>query len=170
MNESQDKLKHRDLTERVIGIFYDVYNELGCGFLESVYGNAMLLALRQAGLAAEAHVPAPVWFRGALVGDFRADIVVERKLLLELKAARCIEPVFEAQLLNYLRATPLEIGLLLNFGPKPEFKRMVFDNDRKQTPAEADARSEDAIRTSPPPDSLHSIESASILANPRQLS
>jgi len=126
-------MKHEELTSRVIGVFFDVYNELGFGFIESVYREAMLIALRAAGLNAEKEVPINVYFRGQLVGRFFADIVVEGSLLLELKSARAVEPVHEAQLLNELRATEAEVGLLLNFGPKPEFKRMVFDNERKRS-------------------------------------
>ena len=124
-------LKHGALTEKIIGVFYEVYNELGHGFLESVYENAMGIALRQTGLSAVQQAPIRVAFRGQLVGDFRADLMVEGSVLIELKACRAIEPAHEAQLLNYLRATELEVGLLLNFGPKPEFKRFVFENSRK---------------------------------------
>jgi GxxExxY protein len=133
MNTDQtEELIHEQLTEKVIGVFYDVYNVLGHGFLESVYHNAMVLALKQAGLEVESKPKIPVYFRGELVGDFEADIVVESKLLLELKAARELDPSHEAQTLNYLRATPLEVGLLMNFGPKPKFRRLVFENDRKR--------------------------------------
>lgn len=131
IDTNRHELRHEDLTRRVIGVFYDVYNELGHGFLESVYENALAIALRAAGLRAEQQHALGVWFRGQQVGDFRADLVVNDAVLLELKAARAIEPVHEAQLLNYLRATPIEVGLLLNFGPKPEVKRLLFDNEHK---------------------------------------
>jgi GxxExxY protein len=129
--ESQISLKHADLTERVIGIFYDVYNELGHGFLESVYRNAMRLALVEAGLKVSYEVQIPVWFRGHNIGDFRADLIVADVLLLELKTAANIDRSHEAQALNYLRATSVELALLLNFGPKPQFRRLVFENERK---------------------------------------
>ncbi len=133
MNADQTaELIHEELTEKVIGVFYDVYNELGHGFLESVYHKAMVLALRHVGLAVESDVKIPVYFRGQLVGEFEADILVEDKVLLELKAARELDPAHEAQTLNYLRATPIEIGLLMNFGPKPKFRRLAFANDRKR--------------------------------------
>lgn len=132
--------KHRELTEKIIGVFYEVYNELGHGFLESVYQEAMLIALIESGLRAAKRVPTPVWFRGQLVGDFKADILVEGAVLLELKAARALEPVHEAQLLNYLRATDIEVGLLMNFGVKPQFKRLAFDNDRKRPQIDAEER------------------------------
>ena len=124
--------KHSELTESIIGVFYEVYNELGFGFLESVYRNALKLALEAKGLRAEAEVPVPVFFRGANVGDFRADMVVNQVILLELKTAENIVIAHEAQLLNYLRATTLELGLILNFGPKPQVRRLLFDNERKR--------------------------------------
>jgi GxxExxY protein len=127
------KFKHRDMTERIIGAFYDVYNELGFGFLESVYHRAMLHALVQSGLRVETEVNLPVYFRGYLVGDFAADIFVERTVILELKAVEELHPAHEAQLLNYLKASPIELGLLFNFGPKPRFRRLVFSNDRKRS-------------------------------------
>lgn len=124
-------MKHEDLTEKIIGVFYEVYNELGHGFLESVYENAMCIALRSKGLHVESQFSIPVWFRGFQIGSFAADIVVEGIVVVELKAVRSIDPSHEAQLLNYLRATEIEVGLLLNFGVKPEIKRRIFDNPRK---------------------------------------
>jgi GxxExxY protein len=131
MDANSGGLKHSELTERVLGVFYDVYNELGHGFLESVYEEAMAIALTQAGLAVQRQLPLKVTFRGAVVGDFRPDLLVAKTVLLELKAGRVLDPLHEAQLLNYLRATEIEIGLLLNFGPQPQFKRLVFTNSRK---------------------------------------
>jgi len=125
-------LKHAELTDKIIGVYYDVYNELGYGFLESVYEESMAMALGEAGLQAERQVAVPVLFRGRQVGDFRADLLVEHKVLLELKAARTLDRSHEAQLLHYLRATEVEIGLLLNFGEKPQFRRLLFDNERKK--------------------------------------
>lgn len=139
MNADERGLIHKELTQRVIGVFYDVYNELGCGFLESVYEESMAVAMRQAGLNVQTQFPVNVWFRGSVVGEFRADLLVENSVFVELKAARCLDPAHEAQLLNYLRATEIEVGLLLNFGPKPEFKRLVYENSRKQARA-ADLR------------------------------
>jgi GxxExxY protein len=124
-------LRHGELTERIIGVFFDVYNELGFGFLESVYHKSMLIALADAGLLAETQVQLPVFFRGRLVGDFYADILVERTVILELKAADELAPAHGVQLLNYLKASTSEVGLVLNFGPKPRFKRLIFDNERK---------------------------------------
>ena len=124
--------KHSELSEVIIGVFYEVYNELGHGFLESVYRNSLKLALLVKGLQVETEVAVPVFFRGNNVGDFRADIVVNGCLLLELKTAEAIVIAHEAQLLNYLRATNLEIGLILNFGPKAQVRRLAYDNTRKR--------------------------------------
>ncbi len=124
-------MKHQEITEKIIGVFYEVYNELGGGFLESVYEQSMAIALSEAGLLVVRQAPITVHFRGQVVGDFRADLLVNNQVIVELKAARAIERVFEAQLMNYLRATNIEVGLLMNFGPKPEFKRFIYDNERK---------------------------------------
>lgn len=126
-----EQFRHSELTKSIIGTFYEVYNELGHGFLESVYENSLAIALRAKGFEVHQQIAVPVWFRGQQVGDFDADLMVNRLVLLELKSARSIDPAYLAQLLNYLKATNIEIGLLLNFGPKPEFKRLAFGNDRK---------------------------------------
>ena len=125
------ELKYRELTGQIIRVFYDVYNELGHGFLESVYQKSLRLALRSSGLNVCWPIAIPVWFRGQEVGHFEADMLVEKCVLLELKAVRTLEGSHQAQLLNYLRATDIEVGLLLNFGTRPEFKRLLFDNSRK---------------------------------------
>ncbi len=124
--------KHAELTRRVIGVFLQVYGELGYGFLESVYRRAMTIALRDAGLAVEPEVELNARFRGRSIGTFRADLLVEGAILVELKAARAIDTAHIAQLLNYLRCTILEIGLILNFGPSPKVRRLVFANERKR--------------------------------------
>ena len=125
-------LKHAELTETIIGIFFDVYNELGYGFLESVYEESLAIALCEAGLTIARQVPIPVWFHGQNVGQFRADILVASSVLLELKSARTLEAAHEAQLLHYLKSTQIEIGLLLNFGARPQFRRLLFDNVREK--------------------------------------
>ncbi len=125
-------LKHSHLTDKIIGVFYDVYNELGHGFLESTYSEAMALALTESGLANAREVPVPVWFRGRKVGQYFADLVVESHVLLELKVSRTLESAHEAQLLHYLKSTEIEVGLLFNFGPRPQFRRLLFDNERKK--------------------------------------
>jgi GxxExxY protein len=127
-----ENLKHHELTEKIIGVFYDVYNELGHGFLESVYEQALTFALNHAGMRVERQIVVSVWFRGQQIGDFRADVLVDGKVLLELKAARTIDQAHEKQLLNYLRATDIEVGLLLNFGVGPQFRRLVYENERKK--------------------------------------
>lgn len=132
MNADTRGLKHKELTETIIGVFFEVYNELGHGFLESVYEKAFEVALSAKGLDVRRQIQVPVWFRGHKVGDFVADVLVNRAVLLELKAARSLDSAHEAQLLNYLRATEIEVGLLFNFGIKPEFRRLAFDNSRKQ--------------------------------------
>ena len=132
MNASLCTLKHSELTDKIIRAFYDVYNELGHGFLESTYAEAMVVALEASGLAVAREVPVPVWFRGQKIGQYYADLTVNATVLLELKAARTLEKAHEAQLLHYLRATEIEVGLLLNFGLRPQFRRMLFDNQRKK--------------------------------------
>ncbi len=125
-------LKYAELTEKIIGIFYDVYNELGYGFLESVYEESLVIALRQAGCRVERQLAIPVWFRGHEVGRFKGDVVVEGSVLLELKSMRVLESAHEAQLLHYLKSTEIEVGLLLNFGSRPQFRRLLSDNERKK--------------------------------------
>ena len=120
------------LTERIIRVFYEVYNELGFGFLESVYREAMRIALAEAGFRAETEVPVPVSFRGTLVGVFRADIIVDGKIIVELKTAESISKAHEAQVLHYLRASEMEVGLVMNFGPVARFRRIEMGNNRKK--------------------------------------
>ena len=124
-------MKHKELTEDIIKIFYKVYNTLGYGFLEKIYENAMMIEFRKAGIPAEAQSPIKVTYDGEIVGEHAADIIVDNKVIIELKAAKKIAEDHHAQLLNYLKATDIEVGLLLNFGPKPEISRKVFDNSRK---------------------------------------
>jgi GxxExxY protein len=145
MDADERGLKHKSTTELIIRTFYDVYNELGPGFLESVYENSMAIALRAAGLEVRQQVPIPVYFRGELVGEFKSDLLVEQEVIVELKAARALDSAHEAQILNELRATPVEVGLLMNFGPKPDFKRFAYENSRKrigpsQSPDPSDPR------------------------------
>ena len=123
---------HSEITEKIIGVFFEVYNELGGGFLESVYQQALRIALSQAGLEAIAEVPVPVRFRGEVVGNFRADLVVNDCVLLELKGVSAFDREHEGQILHYLRATSLEVGLLLNFGPRPQFRRFILENEKKK--------------------------------------
>ncbi len=131
MNAEERRYKHTELTELVIGAFYEVYKELGIGFLEKVYQEAMMLVLRNKGIEVQCKVPIPVWFRGCKIGNYEADLLVAGVVLVELKAGKALDPSHEAQLLNYLRATEIEVGLLLNFGPRPQVRRFAFENERK---------------------------------------
>ena len=113
------------MTAKILEACFEVINELGAGFLESVYERALLIALHQKGIDAKAQVPLSVWFRGEIVGEFFADILVEDKVLMELEAVKALAPEHQAQLINYLNATGVEVGLLVNFGrPRLEYKRL----------------------------------------------
>ncbi len=124
--------KYKETTDIILKSFYEVYNELGDGFLESVYESALYIVLTGYGLCVEPQKDISVFFRGKVIGDFKADLIVNGKVIVELKAVHTFNPVHEAQLINYLKATSIEVGLLLNFGRKPEFKRFVYDNKRKK--------------------------------------
>ncbi len=124
--------KHSKLTEEIIGAFFTVYNALGYGFLEKVYANALKLELEHRGLKAKQEFPIIVRYLGNTVGEYYADLVVNDLVIVEIKAVKTLLQEHEAQLLNYLKATPYEVGLLLNFGSKPAQKRRSFDNNRKE--------------------------------------
>ncbi|NHZ85061.1 MAG: GxxExxY protein [Planctomycetia bacterium] len=121
-------LKHKEITEKIISAFYAVYNELGRGFIESIYENAMVIELELRNLKVERQKKINVHYKGSLVGEFRPDIIVNDSVIIELKAISDLRPEHEAQIINYLKATKIEVGLLLNFGDKPEFKRFIFSN------------------------------------------
>ena len=124
-------MQYKELTEKIIGCAYRVYNQMGFGFLESVYEKCLLIELHKAGLKAESQQAITVYYENQIVGDFVADIVVEDSVILELKSVRRLVKVHEAQLVNYLVATGKEVGLLLNFGEqKVEVKRKVKDLDQ----------------------------------------
>ena len=127
-----ENYKHKELTDRIIQAFYNVYNELGYGFLESVYQNALYFELKNLGLEVEAQKIIDVYYKTLLVGKYKVDLVVNDLIILELKAVDYLVQEHENQLINYLKATDKEVGLLLNFGKKPEIRRKIFDNDRKQ--------------------------------------
>jgi GxxExxY protein len=129
LNSSQ--ILHGDITEQIIKSYYHVYNTLGYGFLEKVYENALAASLRKCGFEVIQQMPVKVFFEGVLVGDYFADLVVNGCIIVEIKAAEAVCSAHEAQLVNYLKATPMEVGLLVNFGQEPEFKRKLFTNDRK---------------------------------------
>ncbi len=124
---------HGELTHRILVTFFAVYNELGAGFLESVYRVALSRALQEEGLRVEQEWPVDVFFTHAVVARFHADLVVDQRLVLQLKAVRTLLPEHNAQLIHYLRATTFEVGLLLNFGKSPEFKRLVYSNGHKKS-------------------------------------
>lgn len=126
-----EELLYKDLTDQILKIYFSVYNNLGYGFLEKIYENALGIELRNRGFEVEQQKPIKVYYRNHLVGDYFADLVVNNLIIIELKVVDKIILSHEAQLLNYLRATPIEVGLLLNFGPKAGFKRKVFTNTRK---------------------------------------
>ncbi|MDN3515630.1 MAG: GxxExxY protein [Candidatus Brocadia sp.] len=126
-----EDVKHKELTEKIINIFYRVYNKLGYGFLEKVYENAMMKELKKAGIPTASQFPIKVFYEGEIMGEYFADILVDDKVIVEIKAAKSLVIENEAQLLNYLKASKIEVGLLLDFGPKPEIKRKIFDNFRK---------------------------------------
>ena len=123
-----DNFKHSEITDRIINGFFKVYNTLGYGFLEKVYENALFIELVAMGLIAERQKQINVYYEGKRVGEYFADIFVESCVIVELKAAETLCEEHEFQLINYLKATDLEVGLLLNFGKKPTFRRKVFSN------------------------------------------
>jgi GxxExxY protein len=127
-------LLHYAITDRILRVYYDVRSELGHGFLEQVCHRAMVVALADEGLRIREEVPLTVWFRGRQIARFSVDLVVEDLVLVEVKAFNQLEPRHKAQMLNYLRASDLEVGLLLNFGPRSEFERFVYSNTRKNRP------------------------------------
>ncbi|MFW5756680.1 MAG: GxxExxY protein [Tangfeifania sp.] len=127
-------LRHQKLTEDIKNVFYHVYNELGYGFLEKVYQNSMFFELKSRGFFVEAQKQINVYFKGIQVGEYYADLVIDNLIIVELKAAEVIAPEHEYQLINYLRGTEMEVGLLFNFGKNPEFRRKIFDNDKKKLP------------------------------------
>ena len=126
------ELIHKDLTDKILKAYYTVYNELGYGFLENVYEKAMLYELQILGLKVERQKAVNVYYKGMVMGHYITDLIVEDKVILELKSQPEITEAHEAQLLHYLRGTTIEVGLLLNFGQKPAFRRKVFTNERKK--------------------------------------
>jgi GxxExxY protein len=131
MNADLQDFKYKELSEKIIKIFYRVYNNLGYGFLEKVYENAMMIEFKRENISATAQSPIRVGYGGEIVGEYYADMLIENKIIVELKAAKNLVEENEAQLLNYLKATNIEVGLLLNFGTKPEFRRKAFANIKK---------------------------------------
>lgn len=124
--------KHQELTREIIKAAHNVHNELGHGFLEKVYHNAMVLELRKMGLDVASEKPISVYYDGQIVGEYFADIVVADKVILEIKAVQVLNAAYEAQLVNYLKATNIDVGLLLNFGESLEVKRKIFETARQR--------------------------------------
>lgn len=124
-------MKYEEITELIIKAFYKVYNTLGYGFLEKVYQNALFIELAEMGLKAEVNKRIYVYYKNNVIGDYIADMVVEGIIICELKANDSLSEENEYQLINYLKATEMEVGLLLNFGKRPEIKRKIYDNDKK---------------------------------------
>lgn len=127
----KDNYKHSELTEKIIGEAYKVYNALGYGFLEKVFENALFKRLVDSGLKVEQQYPVKVYFENVLVGEYFSDLFVDDKVIVELKAVEQINKAHEVQLVNYLKATNIEVGLLINFGSKLEIKRKVFSKNHK---------------------------------------
>ena len=119
-------LEFKETTGKIIRAFYNVYNKLGYGYLEKVYHNAMLIELKKNGLDCKSQAPVDVYYDGVMVGEYRADILINGNVIIELKVAESLCEANECQLINYLKATGLSVGLLLNFGRKPEFRRKIF--------------------------------------------
>lgn len=133
MNNEFEKEVSQELIDEILTHFYQIYNDLGYGFLERVYQNALYYALIDSGLRCEAEKQIKVYHNGRAVGDYRADLIVEGKIILELKACEELDVAHEAQLLNYLKATDIEVGYVLNFGKSAKFSRKVYSNKRKKS-------------------------------------
>ena len=128
----KDNYLHSEITSKILKAFFKVYNTLGYGYLEKVYENSMLIELRSMGLQCENQVHVKVFYEQHIVGNYKADLFVEKAVAVELKAASCLNPDNDAQLVNYLKGTEVEVGMLLNFGPVPDYRRKVFTNERKK--------------------------------------
>jgi len=148
-------MKHAALTDQIITAFYQVYNTLGWGFLEKVYHEALLHALRKRGLGVQTNAKFDVVYDGVLVGEYFADILVEGQVILELKAVERLIDIHETQLVNYLKASGIEIGLVLNFGPKPQLRRKVFDHTHPTTFHDSSAPDESSGTSDPADEFFH---------------
>ena len=122
---------HKSITDKILKVYYEVYNELGYGFLEKVYQNAMYFELKSLGYKVQAKKQIKLYYKKQLVGEYYSDLLVEDKVIVELKSTELLMNAHVAQIINYLKGTPIEVGLLLNFGEQPEFKRFIYTNDRK---------------------------------------
>lgn len=133
-------LLHGEITEKIIKAYYNVYNTLGYGFLEKVYENSMVIELRNMGMKVNSQYPITVFYESEIVGEYFADLIVNDIVVIELKASKSLLEEHECQLINYLKATKIELGLLLNFGKEAEYKRKVFMNKFKKNKSNADLR------------------------------
>ena len=132
MNGLKKEILEKELTDKIIKSFYNVYNKLGYGFLEKVYEKSFIIELTKQDIDCESQRPIDVYYEDLKVGEYFADIIVEDRVIIELKAAESLKKEHEAQLYNYLKATNIEVGLLFNFGKEPQFKRMIFENKFKK--------------------------------------
>lgn len=124
--ENKNELLYEKITEKIIGCGFEVYNELGYGYLEKVYENALMIAMQETGLKVEQQKPVPVYFREKLVGEYFTDILVEKKIIVEIKTIDMLSRIHFSQVLNYLKATRLKLGFLINFGPKKvSYERII---------------------------------------------
>jgi len=123
------ELLHGALTNQIIGAFFDVYNDLGHGYVELVYRRAIVVALRERGVPIEIERALTIHYHGMVVGEYRADLIVDEKVIVECKVASRVAPAHETQLLNYLKATRINVGLILNFGPEATFRRMLMSSN-----------------------------------------
>jgi GxxExxY protein len=126
------EIKYEELTKKIIGVFYEVYNVLGPGFLEKVYENAMRVEFERLGVEVKCQCPIKVDYKGIIVGDYIADFLVENKVVVEIKAKSELSSFDNAQLLNYLKGTEKDVGLLFNFGKRAEFERKIFESVRSR--------------------------------------
>ena len=125
------KLIHSQITQKILRAYFNVYNKLGYGFLEKLYENALMIELKNLGLNAIQQKPIKVCYQDIIIGEYFADLIIENKVICELKATTQLNEIHEIQLVNYLKATDVEVGLLLNFGQKPEYVRKVFTKEYK---------------------------------------
>ena len=142
MIKDNENFLHSEITEEIIGQAFNIYNALGSGFLESIYKKALTKKLKEKGFDVRCEHPVKVFFEGEIVGDFFCDILVNEKVILELKAIESLNRIHEVQLVNYLKATDIEVGLLKNFGNKLEFKRKVLTKNHKKSVLSASGKNE----------------------------
>ncbi len=143
MIKEKENYLHSELTEEIIGEAFKIYNTLGSGFLEKVYQRALTKKLLEKGFDVKCEYPVKVHFEGDVIGDYCCDILVNEKVILELKAIESLAKIHEVQLVNYLKATNIEVGLLINFGEKIEIKRRVLTNNHKKSALSASIKNEE---------------------------